>query len=195
MTSDVENTEKVAGGSAGRRRYRRLLIATALLLCIVFWRALATWSIFSGWVALDILVGQIYSESPKSGYGPNAFGGYDHEGIRDLELAAGRTLIRLKPEEPYFRYAHASVLWRCLNFDDAARLFQGLLDEQPPYTPAHLTMAMLEWQRGNESAAEAHIDAYRKASIAAGGRPVLSDTAFVGLPRFLQEQLRERSCN
>ena len=180
------------------RNRRRLLLRASLvltLLAVVFWRPIATWSLFAVWIGLDTLVGELYTDSPASGYGPSAFGGYDHEGVRDLELAVQRTLVRLAPEEPHHRYALAGTLWRCRHFDAAESLYRALLAEDPPFTAAHLPMAMLEWQRGRDAAADAHIEEIRKAAIAVGATPLVTRQSFAGLPRLSQSQLAARTCD
>jgi hypothetical protein len=47
-------------------------------LGIAYWRLLATWTRFSASIGLNILLGMLHSDTRLPGYGPSAFGGFDH---------------------------------------------------------------------------------------------------------------------
>jgi hypothetical protein len=119
-------------------------------LGIAYWRLLATWTRFSASIGLNILLGMLHSDTRLPGYGPSAFGGFDHALTRDLEIATYRALDRLDPIEPHFTYSLAGSLMRCLAFDEAESLYAALIGRDPPFEAARLTLAMLDWQRGRK---------------------------------------------
>jgi hypothetical protein len=136
----------------------------------------------------------LHSDTRLPGYGPSAFGGFDHALTRDLEIATYRALVRLDPIEPHFTYSLAGSLMRCLAFDEAESLYAALIGRDPPFEAARLTLAMFDWQRGRKEEAQGHIDAFNQASIAAGAKPWITLESVATMPQLTPEQRAQSTC-